>query len=437
MLKFRGDALLLLFEGDGHAERACRAAVEMQWFIEHAGTTDELGRPRLAPHVDRRPLGHRALLPRRGHAPRADRRPGRPRRATFRLEDAAQAGEVLVSAATAAALDPAWLGGDARRASCSRLDAGATTTRPPTPPDDRRPTSSARPERAPRPARAARAARPSTARPRPRSSSTRASTTCSPQRARPARTRSSQQLATRRGRGCDELGHHLARVGHRRGRRQALPHGRRAGRARATTRSAMLRALRAIVDERLGARRCAPGVNRGPAFAGDVGATRAPHVRRHGRHGQPRRAARRARRAGEMLATGDVLDALAHAATRPSRSRSSSRARSGRSPRTASAPPLGVREEPSARRSCRSSGATPSSPSSRRRSTRRACGRSRLVELVGEPGIGKSRLRRGAEVRARRVPRSSPRAASRTRRRRPYCAVPRRSCARSRGSRRS
>ena len=37
VLKFRGDALLLLFEGDGHAERACRASVDMQWFIEHAG----------------------------------------------------------------------------------------------------------------------------------------------------------------------------------------------------------------------------------------------------------------------------------------------------------------------------------------------------------------------------------------------------------------
>ena len=36
VLKFRGDALLLLFEGDGHAERACRAAAQMQWFIAHA-----------------------------------------------------------------------------------------------------------------------------------------------------------------------------------------------------------------------------------------------------------------------------------------------------------------------------------------------------------------------------------------------------------------
>ena len=31
VLKFRGDALLILFSGDAHAERACRAASEMQW----------------------------------------------------------------------------------------------------------------------------------------------------------------------------------------------------------------------------------------------------------------------------------------------------------------------------------------------------------------------------------------------------------------------
>ena len=39
VLKFRGDALLILFEGEGHEQRACRASVDMQWFIEHAGST--------------------------------------------------------------------------------------------------------------------------------------------------------------------------------------------------------------------------------------------------------------------------------------------------------------------------------------------------------------------------------------------------------------
>ena len=39
VLKFRGDALLMLFEGDQHEARACDATSEMQWFIETAGST--------------------------------------------------------------------------------------------------------------------------------------------------------------------------------------------------------------------------------------------------------------------------------------------------------------------------------------------------------------------------------------------------------------
>ena len=34
VLKFRGDALLLFFEGERHAEAACGAASDMQWTIE-------------------------------------------------------------------------------------------------------------------------------------------------------------------------------------------------------------------------------------------------------------------------------------------------------------------------------------------------------------------------------------------------------------------
>src|SRR5262249_40596451 len=39
VVKFRGDALLLLFDGDDHANRAARAAAQMQWFIETTGPT--------------------------------------------------------------------------------------------------------------------------------------------------------------------------------------------------------------------------------------------------------------------------------------------------------------------------------------------------------------------------------------------------------------
>src|SRR5438477_75453 len=37
VLKFRGDALLLFFSGDGHERRACLAASDMQWLIGETG----------------------------------------------------------------------------------------------------------------------------------------------------------------------------------------------------------------------------------------------------------------------------------------------------------------------------------------------------------------------------------------------------------------
>ena len=43
LLKFGGDALLLLFDGDGHAERACRAAVGMRRTLREAGRLEEGG----------------------------------------------------------------------------------------------------------------------------------------------------------------------------------------------------------------------------------------------------------------------------------------------------------------------------------------------------------------------------------------------------------
>jgi class 3 adenylate cyclase/tetratricopeptide (TPR) repeat protein len=111
VLKFRGDALLLLFHGAEHERRACRAAAEMQWFIEHTGTAmSSVGevRLRMATGVYTGPCHffvvgttHRELVV---TGPAAS--------ATVRLEDAAEAGEVLVSAATAAALPPETLGGE-------------------------------------------------------------------------------------------------------------------------------------------------------------------------------------------------------------------------------------------------------------------------------------------------------------------------------------
>jgi class 3 adenylate cyclase/tetratricopeptide (TPR) repeat protein len=111
VLKFRGDALLILFSGDAHAERACRGASEMQWFIERTGDTmSSVGEVELRMstgiysgtcHFFLVESTHRELVV-----------AGPAATATIRLEDDAGAGEVLVSPATAAAVGPDWLAGE-------------------------------------------------------------------------------------------------------------------------------------------------------------------------------------------------------------------------------------------------------------------------------------------------------------------------------------
>jgi hypothetical protein len=101
LLKFGGDALLLLYEGDRHAERAARAAFEMR------RTLRSIGRPRTSAgtvqlrmhaglHTGRFQFflvgdSHRELLV---TGPAASR--------TVEMEAASEAGEILVSRETAA-----------------------------------------------------------------------------------------------------------------------------------------------------------------------------------------------------------------------------------------------------------------------------------------------------------------------------------------------
>jgi class 3 adenylate cyclase/tetratricopeptide (TPR) repeat protein len=111
VLKFRGDALLLFFSGEGHEERACGAASGMQWFIETAGSTMSSVGPvelRMSTGVYSGPCefflvdaSHRELVV---VGPAATR--------TFELEDASEAGEILVSERTAEALGPGLLDGE-------------------------------------------------------------------------------------------------------------------------------------------------------------------------------------------------------------------------------------------------------------------------------------------------------------------------------------
>ena len=129
VLKFRGDALLLLFAGDEHEVRACRAASAMQWLIEETGETMSSVGPvqlRMATgvysgdcHFFLAGSTHRELV---ATGPAATE--------VVKLEDAAESGEVLVSAATAAALEPGWLVGERDGAALVRVPAGSSSARP-------------------------------------------------------------------------------------------------------------------------------------------------------------------------------------------------------------------------------------------------------------------------------------------------------------------
>ena len=116
VLKFRGDALLLFFDGEDHERRACYAAADMQWLIR---TTGEM-MSSVGPVTLRMSTGvytgtchfflvegtHRELVI-----------AGPAATATIELESGAEAGEILLSERTAAALPPDWVGpsrGDGR-----------------------------------------------------------------------------------------------------------------------------------------------------------------------------------------------------------------------------------------------------------------------------------------------------------------------------------
>jgi class 3 adenylate cyclase len=127
LLKFGGDALLLLFAGDDHAARACGSAVGMRRELVQAGRIDSsAGRIRLrmsigihsgAVHLFLVGSSHRELLV-----------AGEAATETVTMEAAAAAGEIVISAATAAALPPSLVGG--RRGSGRLLRGAPPTSRP-------------------------------------------------------------------------------------------------------------------------------------------------------------------------------------------------------------------------------------------------------------------------------------------------------------------
>lgn len=129
VLKFRGDALLLWFSGEAHAERACAAALAMQDFVDARGAAETS----VGPVTLRMSAGVHAG---RSHfflvgAPHRELIVAGPAAtAVFELEGLAAAGEVLVNEAGAAALDPAWLAGGREGARLLRRGVAAETPPP-------------------------------------------------------------------------------------------------------------------------------------------------------------------------------------------------------------------------------------------------------------------------------------------------------------------
>jgi class 3 adenylate cyclase/tetratricopeptide (TPR) repeat protein len=109
VLKFRGDALLLFFSNEGHERRACLASSHMQWLIGEAGTMmSSVGSVTLRMstgvytgtcHFFLVEGTHRELVV-----------TGPAGTATIGLESEASAGQILISERTAAAIETAWLG---------------------------------------------------------------------------------------------------------------------------------------------------------------------------------------------------------------------------------------------------------------------------------------------------------------------------------------
>ena len=109
LLKFGGDALLLFFSGDGHERRACQAALGMRRELRTVGRTTVSGnavslRMSVGVHSGRFNFflvgdSHREFVV-----------TGPATSTTVAMESTAEAGEIVVSADTARALRPAWLG---------------------------------------------------------------------------------------------------------------------------------------------------------------------------------------------------------------------------------------------------------------------------------------------------------------------------------------
>jgi class 3 adenylate cyclase/tetratricopeptide (TPR) repeat protein len=109
LLKFGGDALLLLYQGDDHAARAARAAFEMRRTLRAVGRPRTSAGPvQLRMHAGLHSGRFQFFLVGESHRELLVTGPAASR--TVEMEAASEAGEILVSTETASELDPSTLG---------------------------------------------------------------------------------------------------------------------------------------------------------------------------------------------------------------------------------------------------------------------------------------------------------------------------------------
>src|SRR6476661_97334 len=109
LLKFGGDALILLYDGDDHAARAARAAFEMRRTLRAIGRPKtSAGAIQLKMHAGLHSGRFQFFLVGGSHRELLVTGPAATR--TVEMEAASEAGEILVSPETAAALDASTLG---------------------------------------------------------------------------------------------------------------------------------------------------------------------------------------------------------------------------------------------------------------------------------------------------------------------------------------
>ncbi|MBA2282097.1 MAG: adenylate/guanylate cyclase domain-containing protein, partial [Acidimicrobiia bacterium] len=114
VLKFGGDALLVWFDGPGHAEQAAVASAGLQRLIATVGRVESASGPvrlRMSAGLESGPVTF-VLAPRPHHDLLVA---GTTVDATLRLEAAAAAGQVLVGPSASGQLRPAWTAGERLR----------------------------------------------------------------------------------------------------------------------------------------------------------------------------------------------------------------------------------------------------------------------------------------------------------------------------------